>query len=101
MNGLGLMKACHCQAYEAVTGIKVVQVSTTVHGVTMCVEQVNGDDLTQASHYHAYQALTNCLPVCRLTVYRERAEDSRPIEKEGQCSSNFVGFGLKAYKLIS
>ena len=44
--------------------------------------EVNGDDLTQASHYHAHQALTNCLPVCRLTVYRERAEDSRPIEKE-------------------
>ncbi|XP_025084827.1 ligand of Numb protein X 2-like isoform X2 [Pomacea canaliculata] len=44
--------------------------------------EVNGDDLTQASHYHAHQALTNFLPVCRLTVYRERAEDSRPIEKE-------------------
>ncbi|XP_076451152.1 ligand of Numb protein X 2-like [Babylonia areolata] len=44
--------------------------------------EVNGDDLTQATHYHAHQALTSCLPVCRLTVYRERAEDSRPIEKE-------------------
>lgn len=49
--------------------------------------QVNGDDLTQASHYHAHQALTNFLPVCRLTVYRERAEDSRPIEKEGDRNS--------------
>jgi len=50
----------------------------------VCNLQVNGDDLTQASHYHAHQALTNFLPVCRLTVYREKAEDSRPIEKEGK-----------------
>ncbi|ESO97584.1 hypothetical protein LOTGIDRAFT_103997 [Lottia gigantea] len=45
--------------------------------------EVNGEDLTQASHYQAKSALYQYYPVCRLTVYRERAEESRPIEKEG------------------
>ena len=45
--------------------------------------QVNGEDLTQASHYRAQQVLAHYFPVCRLTVYREKAEDNRPIEKEG------------------
>ena len=45
--------------------------------------EVNGEDLTQATHYHAQQVLGHYYPVCRLTVYREKAEDNRPIEKEG------------------
>ena len=45
--------------------------------------QVNGEDLTQATHYQAQQALAHYYPVCRLTVYREKAEENRPIEKEG------------------
>lgn len=44
--------------------------------------EVNGEDLTQASHYHARKALGHYFPVCRLTVYREKAEEERPIEKE-------------------
>jgi hypothetical protein len=46
--------------------------------------QVNGEDLTQASHYRAQQVLGHYFPVCRLTVYREKAEENRPIEKEGK-----------------
>ncbi|XP_060078546.1 E3 ubiquitin-protein ligase LNX-like [Ylistrum balloti] len=44
--------------------------------------EVNGEDLTQATHYQAQQLLGQYYPVCRLTVYREKAEESRPIEKE-------------------
>ncbi|KAK6191471.1 hypothetical protein SNE40_003152 [Patella caerulea] len=44
--------------------------------------EVNGEDLTQATHYLAKKALYQYYPVCRLTVYRERAEENRPIEKE-------------------
>ncbi|XP_071120941.1 ligand of Numb protein X 2-like isoform X2 [Mytilus edulis] len=44
--------------------------------------EVNGEDLTQATHYHAQQALSQYYPVCRVTVYREKAEENRPIEKE-------------------
>ncbi|CAG5128988.1 unnamed protein product, partial [Candidula unifasciata] len=44
--------------------------------------EVNGEDLTQATHHQAVATLAQFFPVCRLTVYRERAEDSRPIEKE-------------------
>ncbi|XP_060573716.1 ligand of Numb protein X 2-like isoform X2 [Ruditapes philippinarum] len=44
--------------------------------------EVNSEDLTQASHYQARKVLSQYLPVCRLTVYRERAEEERPIEKE-------------------
>ncbi|XP_067654902.1 ligand of Numb protein X 2-like isoform X1 [Haliotis asinina] len=44
--------------------------------------EVNGEDLTQATHLQAVRALSECFPLCRLTVYRERAEESRPIEKE-------------------
>ncbi|CAL1533723.1 unnamed protein product [Lymnaea stagnalis] len=46
--------------------------------------EVNGDDLTQATHHQAVAILAQFFPVCRLTVYRERAEESRPIEKEGE-----------------
>ncbi|XP_041365381.1 ligand of Numb protein X 2-like isoform X2 [Gigantopelta aegis] len=44
--------------------------------------EVNGEDLTQATHYQSRNALAQYFPVCRLTVYRERAEEVRPIEKE-------------------
>ncbi|XP_061182672.1 ligand of Numb protein X 2-like isoform X2 [Saccostrea echinata] len=44
--------------------------------------EVNGEDLTQASHYKAQQLLGHYYPVCRLTLYREKAEENRPIEKE-------------------
>uniref|UniRef100_A0A2C9KLS4 Uncharacterized protein n=1 Tax=Biomphalaria glabrata TaxID=6526 RepID=A0A2C9KLS4_BIOGL len=44
--------------------------------------EVNGEDLTQATHHQAVAILAQFFPVCRLTVYRERAEESRPIEKE-------------------
>lgn len=44
--------------------------------------EVNGEDLTQATHYFARKILNHFLPVCRLTVYREKAEEDRPIEKE-------------------
>lgn len=44
--------------------------------------EVNGEDLTQATHYQAQQALSHYYPVCRVTVYREKAEENRPIEKE-------------------
>lgn len=46
------------------------------------VLEVNGEDLTQATHHQATTILATYFPVCRLTVYRERAEESRPIEKE-------------------
>ena len=45
--------------------------------------KVNGEDLIQATHYYARKALSHYFPVCRLTVYREKAEEERPIEKEG------------------
>lgn len=44
--------------------------------------EVNGEDLTQASHYKAQQVLGHYFPMCRLTIYREKAEENRPIEKE-------------------
>lgn len=44
--------------------------------------EVNGEDLTMATHYEAQQALCYYSPLCRLTVYREKAEEVRPIEKE-------------------
>ncbi|KAL3842316.1 hypothetical protein ACJMK2_020346 [Sinanodonta woodiana] len=44
--------------------------------------EVNGEDLTQATHYHAKKALCHYFPVCRLTLYREKAEENTPIEKE-------------------
>lgn len=44
--------------------------------------EVNGEDLTQATHHQAVVILAQFFPVCRLTVYRERAEENRPIEKE-------------------
>jgi len=54
--------------------------------------QVNGEDLTQATHYQAQQALAHYYPVCRLTVYREKAEENRPIEKEGMLISGIYLF---------
>lgn len=46
---------------------------------------MNGVDLTQASHLEARQALRQPYPICRLTVYREKAEETTtPIEKEGK-----------------
>lgn len=50
---------------------------------------MNGEDLTQASHYKAQQVLGHYFPVCRLTIYREKAEENRPIEKEGKTQSVF------------
>ncbi|XP_013397282.1 E3 ubiquitin-protein ligase LNX isoform X3 [Lingula anatina] len=44
--------------------------------------EVNGEDLTLATHAQARQALKTLYPICRLTVYREKAEESQPIEKE-------------------
>ncbi|KAL4225196.1 PDZ domain binding [Mactra antiquata] len=44
--------------------------------------EVNGEDLTQTTHYNARTVLTHYTPMCCLTVYREKAEDDRPIEKE-------------------
>lgn len=44
--------------------------------------EVNGEDLTQAPHYQARSALSHYYPVCRLTVYREKVDEDRPIEKE-------------------
>lgn len=44
--------------------------------------EVNGEDLTQATHQQAVSILAQFFPVCRLTVYRERTEECRPIEKE-------------------
>lgn len=44
--------------------------------------EVNGEDLTLASHAQARQALKATYSICRLTVYREKAEESQPIEKE-------------------
>ncbi|XP_052261117.1 ligand of Numb protein X 2-like isoform X2 [Dreissena polymorpha] len=44
--------------------------------------EVNGEDLTQATHYQARKVLSQHSQMCRLTVYREKAEEERPIEKE-------------------
>ncbi|XP_029643033.1 ligand of Numb protein X 2 isoform X2 [Octopus sinensis] len=44
--------------------------------------EVNGEDLSMATHYEAQQALNCYSSLCRLTVYREKAEDIRPVEKE-------------------
>ncbi|XP_074659859.1 ligand of Numb protein X 2-like isoform X1 [Tubulanus polymorphus] len=44
--------------------------------------EVNGVDLTQASHEDAKRSLSQMYPICRLTVYREKAEENHPIEKE-------------------
>lgn len=45
---------------------------------------MNGEDLTQATHSQAKRALSQLNPTCKLTVYREKAEESLPIEKEGK-----------------
>ena len=57
-------------------------------GLPVLPFQVNGEDLTQATHHQAVAILAQFFPVCRLTVYRERAEENRPIEKEGQSFSS-------------
>ncbi|CAH1785423.1 unnamed protein product, partial [Owenia fusiformis] len=44
--------------------------------------EVNGEDLTQATHTQARKALELLYSICRLTVYREKSEDNSPIEKE-------------------
>lgn len=44
--------------------------------------EVNGIDLTNAVHSEAREALQQPYPVCRLTVYREKAESNQS-EKEG------------------
>ena len=49
-------------------------------------KQVNSEDLTQATHYQAKKALAHYYPVCRVTVYREKVDEDRPIEKEGMYS---------------
>jgi len=48
------------------------------------LSQVNGEDLSQVTHYQARKVLSQVSEVCRLTVYREKAEEERPIEKEGR-----------------
>ena len=45
--------------------------------------QVNGIDLTQATHSEAKQALQQNYPVCRLLVFREKAEE-HCLEQEGK-----------------
>ena len=47
-----------------------------------------------ATHYEAQQALCYYSPLCRLTVYREKAEEVRPIEKEGK-TLNLVCFSFE------
>ncbi|XP_064635883.1 ligand of Numb protein X 2-like isoform X3 [Lineus longissimus] len=44
--------------------------------------EVNGEDLTQATHEEARSALSQLYPICRLTIYREKADECHPIEKE-------------------
>ena len=50
------------------------------------VLEVNGLDLSTATHSEAKRGLSQIYPICRLTVYRERAEEHCPIEKEGWCT---------------
>ena len=52
--------------------------------------QVNGVDLSQASHLQARQALKQLYPICRLAVYREKSDDSNLFEKEGKTAKRFV-----------
>lgn len=47
-------------------------------------QQVNGLDLTNATHQEAKEALSQVYPICRLTVYREKAEEPAAVDKEGQ-----------------
>ena len=52
--------------------------------------QVNGVDLSQASHLQARQALKQLYPICRLAVYREKSDESNLFEKEGKIANPFT-----------
>ena len=45
--------------------------------------EVNGIDLTNATHSEAREALKQPYPVYRLTVYREKSETACPAQKQG------------------
>ena len=47
--------------------------------------EVNGLDLTNATHLEARDALMQPYPVYRVALYRERAETQCYQEKEGEC----------------
>ena len=49
--------------------------------------QVNGIDLTQATHLEAKLALQQTYPICRLLVFREKADETTNIEREGNIHS--------------
>ncbi|XP_067935225.1 ligand of Numb protein X 2-like [Watersipora subatra] len=44
--------------------------------------EVNGVDLTQATHFQARKAFNQTLPVVKMTIYRDSSARNRPIEKE-------------------
>lgn len=44
--------------------------------------QVNGVDLTQATHYQAKRAFNQIVPLIKMTVYRDSTARNNPIEKE-------------------
>lgn len=53
--------------------------------------QVNGIDLSQATHLQARQALKQLYPICRLAVYREKSDDAAGLaEKEGLFSQTLL-----------
>ena len=41
-------------------------------------------DLTQATHLEAKEALQRTYPICRLLVFREKADEATSIEQEGK-----------------
>jgi len=44
--------------------------------------QVNGVDLTQATHFQARKAFSQPIPMIQMIVYRDSSARNRPIEKE-------------------
>ena len=50
--------------------------------ISLIYPQVNGVDLTQATHFQAKKAFNQVVPVLKMTVYRDSSARNRPIEKE-------------------
>ena len=49
--------------------------------------EVNGIDLTNATHAEAREALKQLYPVFRLSVYREKSESACSVQKQGESST--------------
>lgn len=54
--------------------------------------EVNGIDLTNATHSEAREAIKQPYPICHLTVYREKAETNCSLEKQGNSKHNVTKY---------